>query len=167
MFVRLSTTVPVFSPYMLLWSQVSKIPFPIFTFPATVFPKFFPYTRYNHKILFFHTYTSLFTKFFVLQISSVHVLQGERADCCSSRSSVFLFIIASCGGGGLVGGAAAAFLCSCSHQLEGKGQAAVTDVYSLRLSAAVSPKISPLYHFFVSHHQHFIPYFFISRSGSS
>jgi hypothetical protein len=36
---------------------------------------------------------------------------------------------------------------------------------SFRLSAAVLPKIFPLYHFFVPHHQHFIPYFFISRSG--
>jgi hypothetical protein len=30
---------------------------------------------------------------------------------------------------------------------------------SLRLSAVVSSKFFPLYHFFVSHHQHFIPYF--------
>jgi hypothetical protein len=36
----------------------------------------------------------------------------------------------------------------------------------LRLSATVTPKFFPLYHFFASHHQHFIPYFFISRSGS-
>jgi hypothetical protein len=36
----------------------------------------------------------------------------------------------------------------------------------LRLSATVTPKFFPLYHFFTSHHQHFIPYFFISRSGS-
>jgi hypothetical protein len=28
------------------------------------------------------------------------------------------------------------------------------------------PTFFPLYHFFVSHHQHFIPYFFISRSDS-
>jgi hypothetical protein len=35
----------------------------------------------------------------------------------------------------------------------------------IRLSAAVSSKFLPLYHFFASHHQHFIPYFFISRSG--
>jgi hypothetical protein len=36
----------------------------------------------------------------------------------------------------------------------------------LRLSATVTSKFFPLYHFFASHHQHFIPYFFISRSGS-
>jgi hypothetical protein len=36
----------------------------------------------------------------------------------------------------------------------------------VRLSATVTPKFFPLYHFFTSHHQHFIPYFFISRSGS-
>jgi hypothetical protein len=36
----------------------------------------------------------------------------------------------------------------------------------LRLSATVTPKFFSLYHFFASHHQHFIPYFFISRSGS-
>jgi hypothetical protein len=29
-----------------------------------------------------------------------------------------------------------------------------------------SPKFSPLYQFFVSHHQHITLYFFISRSGS-
>ena len=38
--------------------------------------------------------------------------------------------------------------------------------YSLRLSATVTPKFFPLYHFFGSHHQHSTPYFFISRSGS-
>jgi hypothetical protein len=35
----------------------------------------------------------------------------------------------------------------------------------LTLSAAVSPKFLLLYHFFASHYQHFIFYFFISRSG--
>jgi hypothetical protein len=37
---------------------------------------------------------------------------------------------------------------------------------AFRLSATVLPKFFPLYHFFRSHHQHFTPYFFISRSGS-
>jgi hypothetical protein len=35
----------------------------------------------------------------------------------------------------------------------------------LRLSATVLPKYLTLYHFFASHRQHFVPYFFISRSG--
>jgi hypothetical protein len=36
----------------------------------------------------------------------------------------------------------------------------------LRVSATVTPNFFPLYHFFASHYQHFIPYFFISRSDS-
>jgi hypothetical protein len=35
----------------------------------------------------------------------------------------------------------------------------------LRVSAVVPPKFPSLYHFFVSHSQYFIPYFFISRNG--
>jgi hypothetical protein len=38
-------------------------------------------------------------------------------------------------------------------------------VPTVRLSATVTPKFLPLYHFFASHHQHSIPYFFIFRSG--
>lgn len=36
----------------------------------------------------------------------------------------------------------------------------------IRLSAAVYPKSLALYQFFLSHHQHFIIYFFIYRIGS-
>jgi hypothetical protein len=54
------------------------------------------------------------------------------------------------------------------HVLPGGGGAECRRAVCLcvRLSATVTPKFFPLYHFFASHHQYFIPYFFTSHSGS-
>jgi hypothetical protein len=50
----------------------------------------------------------------------------------------------------------------------GKGETIewAEEIHDVRLSASVTPKFFPIYHFFGSHHQHFTPYVFISRSGS-
>jgi hypothetical protein len=63
-------------------------------------------------------------------------------------------------------GTAAAVECPLRVACKGRGCQGGSVAHSLRLSATVIPKFFPLYHFFASHYQHFISYFFISRSGS-
>jgi hypothetical protein len=52
-----------------------------------------------------------------------------------------------------------------NKECNGQGKQKPQNRTNVRLSATVTSKFFSLYHFFASHHQHFIPYFFISRSG--
>jgi hypothetical protein len=135
-----------FSPYIIFPSIFPHI----FSSPAAVSPKYSPIPHYNYKISFsISTINFLSTNNYSWTLNIVFRVMNSNTLYIGKREGAQRV-------GGAVGGTAAAVECPLQPPCNERGCRGGCVAHSLRLSATVTPKFFPLYHFSPL----FVPLFF-------